>query len=143
MDSEDAVRAVIAARLQATAAKDAVGSIAAFASDVVVFDLAPPLAQPREEILAPARAQAWFDTWDGPIAVDLRALVVRTEGDLAFAHGFLHMVGTRRDGGEGDFWSRTTMCLERRGGAWVIVHEHNSFPMRMDGSGLAATDLNP
>jgi PhnB protein len=143
MDDDADVRAVIAARLEATGAKDAAGSLAAFAEDVVVFDLPPPLAQPSEEMRDPARAQTWFDTWDGPIDVDLRELVVRAEGDLAFAHGLLHMAGRRRDGSEGDFWSRTTICLERRDGAWRIVHEHNSFPMRMDGSGLAATDLNP
>lgn len=143
MQNDGDVRAVIDARLAATAAKDAVGSIAALAEDAVVFDLPPPLEQPRADMLSPERSRAWFATWDGPITVEVRNLVVRREGDLAFAHGLLHMAGRRTDGSAGDFWSRTTMCLERRGGAWLIVHEHNSFPMRMDGSGLAATDLNP
>jgi hypothetical protein len=33
--------------------------------------------------------------------------------------------------------------LRRADGAWRIIHEHNSFPLNMDGSGTAATDLQP
>jgi PhnB protein len=143
MSVEDEIRAVLDGRRAAVAAKDAEASIRSYAHDVVLFDLPPPLAQQSSDAIDPARAQQWFDTWDGPITTELRDLVVRADGDVAFAYGLLHMSGKRTDGSQGDFWSRTTVCLEHRAGEWRILHEHNSFPMLMDGSGKAATDLHP
>ena len=143
MSEEERIRSVLNARCRAVAAKDAEASLGSYASDVVLFDLPPPLLQSSAQALDAERARAWFDTWDGPIRTELRDLVVKAEGDLAFAFGLLHMSGKRTDGSPGDFWSRTTICLERRDGEWKILHEHNSFPMLMDGSGKAATDLRP
>lgn len=143
MSLEDEIRAVLDARRAAVAAKQARTSVQSYAHDVVLFDFPPPLAQPTSAAIDPARAQQWFDTWEGPIETELSELVIKANGDLAFAFGLLHMSGRRTDGSEGDFWSRTTICLERRDGRWRILHEHNSFPMLMDGSGKAATDLRP
>ena len=143
MSAEAEIRAVLDARRTAVAAKDAEASVKNYARDVVLFDLAPPLAQPSSQAVDSAQAQQWFATWEGPIAVKLRDVVVRAAGDLPFAFGLLHMSGRRTDGSDDDFWSRTTICLERQGGEWRIVHEHNSFPMLMDGSRRAATELRP
>lgn len=143
MGIEEEIYAVLDGRRLAVARKDAPESIRSYGGDVVLFDFAPPLAQPSAEARDLVRAQQWFDTWDGPITTEMRDLVIKTNGDLAFAYGLLHMSGKRVNGGESDFWARTTICLERRHGEWRIVHEHNSFPMLMDGSGKAATDLQP
>jgi ketosteroid isomerase-like protein len=70
-------------------------------------------------------------------------LDTRVSGDLAVGFGFLHMSGRRTDGSVTDVWARLTVGLERRSGEWRIVHEHQSFPTRMDGSGKSATDLKP
>ena len=62
----------------------------------------------------------------------------------ALRHSFrIHMAGKRTDGSYTDMWARFTTCLERRAGAWMIVHEHQSFPTMMDGSGKAASGLKP
>lgn len=143
MSAEHEIRAVIESRRAAVAAKDAAASVRAYASDVAVFDFAPPLAQPPSDAIDPVRANRWFETWDGPLTVELRDVVVKVDADLACAFGLMRLSGRRADGSATDFWSRTTMCLERRGGEWRIVHEHNSVPMLMDGSGAAATDLQP
>lgn len=143
MSIEEEIYAVLDGRRLAVAKKDAAESIRGYVDDVVLFDLAPPLVQPASHARDAVRAQQWFDTWDGPITIEMRDLVVKSSGDLAFAYGLLHMSGKRVNGGESDFWARTTICLERRVGEWRIVHEHNSFPMLMDGSGKAATDLHP
>lgn len=143
MSVEDEIKAVLDARRKAVDRKDAPASVAQYSDDLVLFDLAPPLVQQASEARDPARAQQWFDTWDGPITTELRDLVLSANGDLAFAFGLLHMSGKRANGGKEDFWSRTTICLQRRDGEWRIVHEHNSFPMLMDGSDKAATDLRP
>ena len=143
MAAEDEIRAVIDARLAGLAARDARAVIADYAGDAVVFDLPPPLVQPASELHDPARLQQWFASWDGPIAVEQADVTVRTAGELAVAFGLLHLSGKRTDGSEGDFWFRSTLCLERQDGGWRIVHEHNSFPMLMDGSGRAATEQLP
>ena len=62
---------------------------------------------------------------------------------FAVAFGFVQMTGRRTDGSDADFWARMTVCLERASGQWKIVHEHQSFPTKMDGSGLSADDLRP
>jgi ketosteroid isomerase-like protein len=64
-------------------------------------------------------------------------------GDLRLAFGFLHMTGNRTHGSRTDIWARFTAGLERRSGEWMIVHEHQSFPTMMDGSGKSASDLKP
>ena len=75
MSVEAEIKAVLEARRAAVAAKDAEASVKNYARDVVLFDLAPPLAQPSSQAVDPAQAQRWFSTWDGPIAVELRDLV--------------------------------------------------------------------
>jgi ketosteroid isomerase-like protein len=70
-------------------------------------------------------------------------LDVTVAGDLAFAHGLLHLTGSRTSGEQTDVWVRQTFCLRRVNGAWRIVHEHASVPFYMDGSYRAAVDLKP
>ncbi|WP_353042277.1 nuclear transport factor 2 family protein [Mesorhizobium sp. M1423] len=53
------------------------------------------------------------------------------------------MTGIKTDGTKVDSWSRRTIVLRRIAGSWKIIHEHASFPMAMDGSGRAVTDLLP
>jgi PhnB protein len=87
--------------------------------------------------------QAWFDTWDGPIAWAMTDTHVEVDGALAFARGLGHMTGTKKDGEKADVWVRVTVILRRIGGAWKITHEHTSVPFHMDGSFKAAVDLKP
>lgn len=42
-----------------------------------------------------------------------------------------------------DFWIRLNLGLRKAGGAWKIIHEHESVPFLMDGSDKAALDLKP
>jgi ketosteroid isomerase-like protein len=112
-----------------------------YASDAAVFNLAPPLAHRGRDL---RETQEWLDTWATPIEIEARDMAVTISGDFAFAHGFLHMHGTKK-GAENpvDFWMRETLCLERKAGAWCIVHEHTSVPFYMDGSLRPAFDLKP
>ena len=143
MNDETLIRELLQARARATGAKDAMAAVKAYSRDVVNFDLAPPLAQRGEEATNPGVLQEWFDTWEGPFDFTLHQLVIRVSGDIAFAYGLIHMAGKRTDGSVTDAWPRCTVCLERRKAEWEIVHEHTSFPMRMDGSGKVASDLLP
>jgi ketosteroid isomerase-like protein len=143
MSHETAIRERLEERARIIGNKDASAAVGYYAAQIVNFDLAPPLAQRAREATDPAELQAWFDTWDGRIELAFDQLEVRATGDLGWAFGFLRMTGKRTDGSITDIWARFTACLERQAGEWMIVHEHQSFPTMMDGSGKSASDLRP
>lgn len=117
--------------------------VAAYADDVVVFDIAPPLSQTASTVSDTKRVRAWLATWEGPVEVRLDQVQVRVEGDTACAFDYLRMTGMKKDEGKLDMWMRSTVCLARRNGDWKVVHEHTSLPMMMDGSQKVAADLTP
>ena len=121
--------------------KDAAGITAPYAKDAAFFSLAPPLehrGRERQEV------QEWLDTWATPIEITAQDFAITVGGDLAWAHGFLRMQGTKKGAEKSvDFWMRETLCFERRDGVWRIVHEHTSVPFYMDASSRPAFDLKP
>jgi uncharacterized protein YndB with AHSA1/START domain/ketosteroid isomerase-like protein len=135
-----AIRAIFGDRTNALFGKVVDLAVKHLADDLVSYDLDPPLQH-----LGPGRkeTQAWFDTWDGPIAVAMAELNVETGGDIALAHGLAHMVGTKTDGSKTDMWFRYSAGLRRSGGTWKITHQHSSVPFYMDGAFKAALDLKP
>jgi ketosteroid isomerase-like protein len=140
---EAAISALLEVRARAIRAKDAEAALSPCAPDFLCYDLAPPLARAGAAALDRGGLTAWFDTWRGPIRYDLRDLAITVSGDIAFGHGLLRIGGTKKDGYEADLWTRQTVCLRRRNGAWQLVHEHVSTPFYMDGSLRAAVDLQP
>jgi PhnB protein len=114
---------------------------AQFAPNAPIFNLAPPLIHHGVDA---AEKQAWFDSWTTPIIIEPRDFKVTISGDLAFCHGYLRLAGTKK-GPEGtvSFWMRETLCLERQGTDWKIVHEHASVPFYMDATLRPAFDLHP
>lgn len=112
-----------------------------YAPDAAIFNLAPPLVHRGIDI---AETQAWLDTWDGPIEIEPRDFHINVAGDIAFCHGYMRMDGNKKGVDQRiSFWMRETLCLERKGSTWQIVHEHTSVPFYMDGSLRPAFDLQP
>jgi len=122
---------------------DAEAAISALAADVVTYDLPPPLEYRGAGTPAVDGLREWFATWEDGVTVEMKAPQVIINGDLAVAFGLARMRGIKKGVGPLDQWHRRTIVLRRRDGVWQISHEHSSFPMRMDGSGTAATDLVP
>jgi ketosteroid isomerase-like protein len=121
--------------------KDAHAIAAAYAANAAVFNLAPPLVHRGIDI---AEMQAWLDTWEGPIEITPQHFEVKVSGDIAFCHGYMRMDGIKKGADHPvSFWMRETLCLEREGEEWRIVHEHTSVPFYMDGSLRPAFDLQP
>lgn len=138
---ETAILQVIEGMAQARFNKDAAAIAAAYASDAAIYNLAPPLEHRGIDL---GQTQAWLETWDGPITIEPRNFKVLVSGDTAIAHGFMRMEGTKIDPpAKPNFWMRETLVLERRGGQWIIVHEHTSVPFYMDASTRPAFDLQP
>lgn len=140
---EARIRAVVDARLAALRSKDARGALASLTTDVATFDLPPPLRTDGDAARDADALAEWLDTWAAPPQVSVSDLRIEADGDVAFAHGLLHMLGPRKDGTTTDLWARTTLGLRREGGDWRIAHEHTSVPFYMDGSLRAAVDLKP
>ena len=136
-----AIFALIDAAAKAHYHKDAQAIAASYVPDAAIFDLAPPLIHRGIDI---AEKQAWLDSWDGPVEIEPRDFQITVNGDSAFCHGYLRMAGKKKDADHAiSFWMRETVCLERRAGAWRIVHDHTSVPFYMDGSLRPAFDLQP
>jgi ketosteroid isomerase-like protein len=142
MSDEDAVRAVIAERIAAMRTKDAARAIATLAPGVVGFELGPPLSLGAEQ-RDPAGLEAWFQTWEGPVEIELRDLVIAVDGDVGYGHSLNRLSGTRAGGAAVSFWMRSTLGFRKIDGAWKIAHGHSSVPFAMDGSFRALLDLEP
>jgi uncharacterized protein (TIGR02246 family) len=127
---------------EAVRSKDVDGLMSHYATDIVVFDLAPPL-QYRGADECRENWEAWFPTFRGPIGYEVRALDIAASEDIAFCHSFNRITGTRTDNEKTDIWVRATVCCRKTDGKWKIVHEHQSVPFYMDGSYRAAVDLKP
>lgn len=138
---EAAILAVIETLRLANHDKETVQFAAQFTPDAAIYNLAPPLVHHGIDL---GEKTAWFDSWATPVELEARDFKVTVSGDFAFCHGFLHMSGTKKGADRPvNFWMRETLCLERRGNRWQIVHEHTSVPFYMDASTRPAFDLEP
>lgn len=138
---KSAIMAIIENLRKAHHDKNAPAFAAQFAPDAAIFNLAPPLIHRGVDL---QEKEAWFDTWDGPIEIEPRDFNITISGDTAFAYGYLRLSGNKKGVDQPiSFWMRETLCLERKGDTWQIVHEHTSVPFYMDGSLRPAFDLKP
>ncbi len=97
--------------------------------DLFVFDVIPP----RQYVGAAAYRkdfEGFFATAaSGPTTAQVSDLDITANGKLAFTHYTTHMVSTDKSGAKVDMVIRTTDCLRKIKGKWLIVHEHNSVPV--------------
>jgi ketosteroid isomerase-like protein len=138
---ETAIRALIDARVNAVRNKDVEAAVAALAESALLFDVVDPLQSAGCEA-ARKRAENWFGSFDGPIGHELANLTIAASGDVGFCHGLAHVHANKADGSELDMWWRTTLCLRKQNGDWMITHEHNSVPFNME-TGHASLELKP
>lgn len=93
----------------------------------LIYDVLPPMKHEGAE----AYRRSWGD-WQpettGGERFEWQDLAVVAEGDLAFAHGFIHCGGLLPSGKTFEDLVRATFCLRRLDGAWQVVHQHISKP---------------
>lgn len=122
------IRALIAAWSKALEARDVDGLTAAYAPDVVIFDVKDTFRIDG----VPAYRQLWqqcLPFFPKRFRSEHRKLEITVSGDLAFAHGLHHIVpADDPDHPAGTFWIRFTTCYHRRDGHRQVVHEHASIP---------------
>jgi uncharacterized protein (TIGR02246 family) len=97
--------------------------------DLFVFDIIPP----RQYVGAAAYRKDFEGFFasaaNGPTTVQISDLDITADGKIAFAHYTSHVVSTDKSGAKTDMVIRTTDCLRKIKGKWLIVHEHNSVPV--------------
>jgi uncharacterized protein (TIGR02246 family) len=137
-NDEARIRSTVDEWASAIRAKDVNGVLCHFASDSVIFDLAPPL---QAQLPFKENLEGWFATFRGSVGYEIRNLHITTADGLAYSHSFNRLTGTKNDGENPDVWFRMTLCFRRVDGQWLITHAHESVPFYMDGSYKAAVDL--
>jgi ketosteroid isomerase-like protein len=115
-------------RSEAIHAKDLERLMSLYASDVVYFDLVPPLQYVGADALR-ERFLDWFGSFEGPIRQEISDLHVVENDDVAIAHMLVQAGGTLRNGQEVSYWVRATDGCRRSDGDWLITHEHISLPV--------------
>lgn len=117
--------------------KDAAALDALYAEDAEIYDLwAPGRISDRREWTAAIRG------WLGGLGlervrVEAMAERGRTGGDLAWVHALLRFSAVDPAGAVlRSMVNRFSWGLERRGGNWLVVHQHSSLPI--DGGSLRA-----
>ena len=141
---ETRIRTLVGEHAAAMRARDAKQMLAAYAPEIVQFNLAPPLRHVGPEVHDVTGLEAWLSGFDGPVELQVRDLTVTVGSDVAFCHSLNCLTATPRDASESfSLWHRSTLGLRRIDGDWVITHEHQSTPFYMDGTFAAALDLQP
>jgi uncharacterized protein (TIGR02246 family) len=124
---EARIHALIEERIAAVRTKDLQLLLAHHAPDVVVFDVVAPLSYSGVEAVN-ERAGEWFALYRTRIDYDVGDLTVTVGSDLAFCSYLYRVRGTTKRHERVDMRVRATVCFRKFGGAWRIVHEHDSVP---------------
>jgi uncharacterized protein (TIGR02246 family) len=113
----------------AARARDVDALVGLYAGDVVLFDAWESWSTRGIEAWRSA-VETWFaNAGDDTIAVTFDELEEHVAGDGAVAHMVVRYAAEGADGQElRALENRMTWALERRNGAWRIVHEHSSAP---------------
>ena len=138
---EAGIRRHIETLVERITAKDLEGLKQLYASDVVSFDIDPPL----QHVGLAAKLANWarvFEFFD-QVAYEVRDLTVVAGEDVAFGYGFGRLRGTLRNGVTPfGMWVRVTYGLQKIDGAWTITHDQVSVPLDV-ASGDGVVDLQP
>jgi len=127
---------------EAIRAGDLDGVMPIYAPDIVTFDVQSPLRRFGAE----GKRKNWADVFtmfQPPLNCELRDLTITVNDDMAFVYSLNRISGTLRNGNASSgFWVRSTACLRKIEGNWLIVHDHASVPLDIE-SGRASLDLEP
>lgn len=138
---EAAIRRHIDGIIDAIRTKDLEGLRRLYSTDVVSFDIDPPL----QHVGIDAKLKNWANvfTFFREVTYELRHLVPTVGEDVAFTHAFGRLSGTLPDGTTmGGMWVRVTFCFRKIDGDWLITHDQVSVPLDMPG-GRGVVDLEP
>ena len=108
--------------------KDTDAIMALYDRDVFVFDIVPP----RQYVGWDVYKKDWDDTFamlPGPGSSMLTDMSITVVGPVAYSHYIVDGTMTDKDGKQMHLVVRSTDVLRKQNGKWLIVQEHNSFPV--------------
>lgn len=123
---ESRIRELIGEWEAALAVKDAAAALKDYADDIVLYDVCEH-ANTRDAYQA--LWEKCFPYFGPSIAFERKDEQLRISGDLAVLCCLTRIHGAQSDSDSSKSWVRTTVCYERQGGDWRVVHEHVSLPM--------------
>ena len=121
--------------------KDLEGLRQLYATDVVSFDVEPPL----QHVGVEAKLKNWAKvfTFFREVTYEVRDLALTVGDEVAFGHCFGRLSGTLSNGtATSGMWVRATFCFRRIDGNWLIAHDQASVPFDV-ASGKGVVDLEP
>ena len=140
-EDEAKIRQQVDKIVEGIQAKDLEGLRRLYATDVVSFDVEPPL----QHVGIEAKLKNWAKvfTFFQDVDYEVRDLTVTVGDDVAFGHAFGRLSGTLQDGtATSGMWVRGTFCFGKLDRNWLIVHDQASVPFDI-ASGKGVTDLEP
>ncbi|QIS12402.1 YybH family protein [Nocardia arthritidis] len=135
------IRGQIDKLVEALGAKDLEAIRQVYTTDVVSFDIEPPLqhAGIAAKLENWARVFRFFET----VTYEIRDLTFTVGGDVAFGHAFARLRGTLPSGvTPHGMWVRVTYGMRKIDGAWLIAHDQVSVPLDIL-SGKGMVELEP
>ena len=140
-NNEGEIRSVIEKWVESVRKKDVEGVMRHYASNVVTFDIVPPLASVGADKYRKSW-EMWFESIDGPIEYEMWDLRITASDDVGFCHTVNRVSSVSKKAGKQETWLRATVGFEKINGEWLVTHEHVSLPFYME-TGKAALDLKP
>ncbi|MET7281144.1 nuclear transport factor 2 family protein [Kribbella sp. NPDC005582] len=114
---------------------------AVYATDVVSFDVEPPL----QHLGIAAKLRNWANvfTFFETVSYEIRDLHLTVGDEVAFGYAFARLSGTLKNGtAVAGMWVRVTYGLQKVDGSWLIAHDQVSVPLDIV-SGKGVVDLEP
>ena len=124
---EAAIRELVESWAKAVRAKNLNGILANHSTDVLMFDVPPPLQSSGIE----AYKKTWelFFSWSQDSGVfDITEMNITAGDDVAFVTALMRCAGTEENGERIELEFRLTIGLRKIGGQWIVMHEHHSIP---------------
>jgi len=125
--NEAAIRELVQSWARAVRAKDLDGILANHSTDILMFDVPPPLQSKGIE----AYKKTWelFFSWSNdPVVFDIKDMDIIAGSDVAFVAALMRCAGTEKNGERIELEFRLTIGLRRIGDQWMVLHEHHSIP---------------
>lgn len=126
-EDEAAIRDLVTDWARAVRTKNLPGILANHSSDVLMFDVPPPVQSKGIE----AYKKTWelFFSWShDPVVFDISEMDVTAGNDVAFVTALMRCTGTEANGDNTELEFRLTIGLRKIDGQWIVMHEHHSIP---------------
>jgi uncharacterized protein (TIGR02246 family) len=127
MTNEAAIRDLIENWARAVRMKDLQGILANHASDMLMFDVPPPIQSKGIE----GYKKTWveFFSWVQDSHVfNIEEITITAGADVAFVTAIMRCRGTEATGENVELQFRLTVGLCKVHGRWTVKHEHHSVP---------------